>query len=72
MLAYRNWGIKEKGLTKTNIILPETAHPAFHKAADYFQIEVRIANIDYKNYKVKLNHLKSIIDSETVCVFFHN
>jgi len=36
MLAYRNWGIKEKGLTKTNIILPETAHPAFHKAAEYF------------------------------------
>ena len=28
--AYRDWG-REKGITKPNLVLPRTAHPAFEK-----------------------------------------
>lgn len=40
MLAYREQG-KAKGITDPNIVVSETAHSAFHKAAFYFGMEVR-------------------------------
>lgn len=32
---------KNKNITRGNIVMPESAHPAFNKAADYFNLEVR-------------------------------
>lgn len=32
---------KHKNITRGNIVMPESAHPAFNKAADYFNLEVR-------------------------------
>lgn len=41
MLAYREWGLKTKGITKPNIVMSHTAHAAFDKACFYFNIEMR-------------------------------
>ena len=35
----RDWGRAEKGITKPQMLLPTTAHPAFVKAAHYFDVE---------------------------------
>ena len=32
---------KNNNITRGNIVMPESAHPAFNKAADYFNLEVR-------------------------------
>ncbi len=39
MKTYRDWARAEKGITKPEIVLPVTAHPAFDKAAQYFGIK---------------------------------
>jgi len=41
MLAYRQWGLNERGITKPNIVASVTAHAAFDKACFYFGIELR-------------------------------
>lgn len=43
MKAYRDWGREKKGITRPEMILPLTAHAAFDKACQYFNIRpVRI------------------------------
>jgi glutamate/tyrosine decarboxylase-like PLP-dependent enzyme len=39
MLAYRDWARDTKGITAPQVVLPETAHPAFDKACHLFGIE---------------------------------
>lgn len=41
MLAYREKFSKEKGITKPNIVMPESGHCAFDKAGFYYNIEIR-------------------------------
>ena len=41
MLAYREKARAEKGVTKPNMIMSETAHCAFDKGGFYFGIEIR-------------------------------
>ena len=41
MLAYREWGKQQRGITRPNIVAPVTAHAAFDKACFYFGIELR-------------------------------
>lgn len=68
ILAYRNWGREERGITEPNIVIPETAHAAFYRACAYFGMEVRVADIDQKSYKVNVADLRKKIDDNTVCV----
>jgi sphinganine-1-phosphate aldolase len=41
MKAYRDRAIEQKGISQPEIVAPITAHPAFDKAAQYFQIRMR-------------------------------
>ena len=43
ILAYREHGAAERGITRPNVIKPETAHPAFDKACHLFGVELRRA-----------------------------
>eukprot|EP00116_Pleurobrachia_bachei_P009118 sb/3469380/ len=40
MKTHRDWGREVKGISKPNIVVPKTAHPAFDKAAAYFKIHI--------------------------------
>lgn len=57
MLAYKKWALKEKGITKPNIVASQTAHAAFDKACFLFDIELR--KIPLKNYKFDIDQIKS-------------
>ncbi|MFQ5751793.1 MAG: pyridoxal phosphate-dependent decarboxylase family protein, partial [bacterium] len=39
MKAYRDWARERKGITRPEMIVPSTAHTAFDKAAQYFNIK---------------------------------
>ena len=41
MLAYREKALAERGITKPNMVMSETAHCAFDKGGFYFHIEIR-------------------------------
>ena len=43
MLAYREHAAQTRGVTRPNVIKPETAHPAFDKACHLFGVELRRA-----------------------------
>ncbi len=41
LLAHRNWACAVKGITKPNIVVPDSAHCAFDKGSAYLGIELR-------------------------------
>ncbi len=46
MKAYRDQARDKKGITKPEMIVPTTAHAAFHKAAQYFNIDIIHVPVD--------------------------
>lgn len=56
------------GRTGGNLVLPVTAHPAFHKAAHYLGLEVRAVPVDLETFKVTASAIEREIDEDTVLV----
>jgi sphinganine-1-phosphate aldolase len=68
MLAYREWGREQRGISAPNVIKPETAHPAFDKACHLFGIEVKKAPVDPVTTKADVAWINDHIDDRTVAV----
>ena len=68
MLAYREWGRQQRGITTPNVIKPETGHPAFDKACHLFGMELRTAPVDATTTLVDVDWVADHIDDDTVAV----
>ena len=68
MLAYREWASQQRGITRPNVIKPETAHPAFNKACHLFGIELRTAPVDPVTTEVDTAWVDAHIDADTVAI----
>ena len=68
MLAYRELGAQERGITSPNVIKPETGHPAFDKACHLFGIELRTAPVDPTTTQVDVDWVAEHIDAGTVAL----
>lgn len=68
ILAYREYGIKEKGIKKPNLLICYTGHIAAVKSCDYLNIEVRLIKYD-REYKMDIGDMKRNIDENTICVY---
>ncbi|KAJ2162360.1 Dihydrosphingosine phosphate lyase [Coemansia sp. RSA 552] len=66
--AHVVWGRKERGIDTPNIVIPVTAHPAFDKAAEYFNIGITHAPVDPITQRVDVKALRRAIDSDTVLI----
>uniref|UniRef100_A0A1A9UGZ6 sphinganine-1-phosphate aldolase n=1 Tax=Glossina austeni TaxID=7395 RepID=A0A1A9UGZ6_GLOAU len=64
--AYRDYAREQKGITKANMVVPRTAHAAFDKAAQYFNIHVRYVDVDAESYEVNLKSFKKAINANTI------
>jgi len=49
------------------ILLPETAHPAFYKAANYLDVKPVILPVS-KDFRADLNHLEKLINEKTILI----
>ncbi len=67
VLAYREEGAR-RGIDHSNIVLAETAHPAFEKAAHLFGMEVRRAPIDPDSTRVAVDAVAGLLDDATVMI----
>ena len=67
MLAYREYGIK-KGLSDPEVLIPESAHIAFMKAAFLLKIKIRIVKVSEETGEFDLKTYLSAINSNTVAV----
>lgn len=52
---------------KPNVVAPETIHPAFDKAAQYFGLEMRYSRLK-SDYRCDVRDLESLIDANTVLI----
>jgi sphinganine-1-phosphate aldolase len=68
VLAYRDHAAKTKGVSRPNIVKPETAHPAFDKACHLFGVELRRAPVDPATTLVDLDFVSSAIDDQTIAI----
>ncbi|RZB39694.1 sphingosine-1-phosphate lyase [Asbolus verrucosus] len=64
--AYRDYAREIRGVRRPEIVIPATAHSAFDKAAQYFQLRVRSIPIDPHTTKVDVKAMKRAINSNTV------
>ncbi|OHD65338.1 MAG: hypothetical protein A2176_15505 [Spirochaetes bacterium RBG_13_51_14] len=68
MKVYRDMARAEKNITKPEIILPVTAHPAFHKAGEYFGIKIVLAPVNETDFLVRPDKVKKLINKRTVAL----
>ena len=65
----REWAKKHKPKAKQpEMIVPNTVHPAFNKAAHYFGIKLITCNIDPKTYKADLKDMDKKINKNTILI----
>ncbi|MGI5285617.1 pyridoxal phosphate-dependent decarboxylase family protein [Nonomuraea polychroma] len=53
---------------RPNLVVPVTAHPAFHKAAHYLGVEVVAVPVDLDTYRVRAEDVEQAIDDGTILV----
>jgi glutamate/tyrosine decarboxylase-like PLP-dependent enzyme len=68
MLAYRDHAAATRGISRPNVIKPETAHPAFDKACHLFGIELRVAPVDPVTTRVDTDWVAGAVDDGTVAL----
>lgn len=66
--AYRDYAREIRGILKPNIVLPKTAHAAFDKAAQYFNIRLRYVPVNTTTYEVDMKAFTRAINSRTILV----
>lgn len=62
--AYREYAYK-KGITKPEILMPESAHAAFVKGGKYFKMKIVKVPLDKKTYRVDFKKMKKMVNSNT-------
>jgi glutamate/tyrosine decarboxylase-like PLP-dependent enzyme len=66
LLVYREWG-RLRGITRPNVVMPVTAHPAFNKGAHYFGIDLRLAAVT-DAFVADMGSVRSLVDENTVAL----
>ncbi|MEQ1874672.1 MAG: aminotransferase class V-fold PLP-dependent enzyme [Ilumatobacteraceae bacterium] len=66
LLVYREWG-RARGITRPNVVLPHTAHPALDKGAHYFGIELRKAAVT-DQFTADMDSIRALVDDNTVAL----
>ncbi|UXI15777.1 Zinc finger protein 658 [Sarcoptes scabiei] len=75
--AYRDYGRKIRGIIKPELVLPDTAHAAFHKACQYFNVKLRLIPVDSRTFEANIRAMERAINRNTIalvgsaCAFPH-
>jgi glutamate/tyrosine decarboxylase-like PLP-dependent enzyme len=67
MKTYRDWAHEKKGITKPEMIAPVTAHAAFDKASEYFNIKMIHIPVD-ENFRADVDAAKKAITPNTIVI----
>lgn len=65
--AARNHARKYKGIVDGEIIIPESAHFSFKKAADMLNLKIVEAKLD-ENYRIDVDALNDVVSDKTVAI----
>jgi len=67
MKTYRDWARDMKGISKPEMIVPATAHAAFDKASQYFNITMRRIPVD-ADFKADIAKTKAAVTDNTIVI----
>jgi len=67
MKTYRDWARSEKGIRNPEMVVPDTAHAAFDKAAQYFKIRIKRISVD-SNFSADVSLMKKAVTRNTVVI----
>ena len=67
MKAYRDWARDRKGITQPEMIMPVTAHAAFEKAAQYFNIKPIRIPVD-QTYRADVEAARRAVTRNTIVI----
>ncbi|MCA9415914.1 MAG: aminotransferase class V-fold PLP-dependent enzyme, partial [Candidatus Omnitrophica bacterium] len=67
MKAYRDWAIDKKGIKNPEMVAPTTAHAAFDKASQYFNISLIRVPVD-QNYKADVAAMRNAVTKNTAVI----
>ncbi len=67
MKTYRDWARETKGITAPEIVLPVSAHAAFHKAAQYFCLEKKVVPLD-SEFRADVSAMAAAITPNTIAL----
>jgi glutamate/tyrosine decarboxylase-like PLP-dependent enzyme len=65
--TYRDSARDQKGISRPEIVAPATAHPAFDKAAQYFQVEMRRVPVG-SDFRADVAAMRSSLTRNTILV----
>jgi sphinganine-1-phosphate aldolase len=68
LLAHKRYYKKKKGITKPHIIMSETAHAAFYKAAEFFDLETTVLQVNTTTFTVTPDQYRKAITKNTICM----
>jgi glutamate/tyrosine decarboxylase-like PLP-dependent enzyme len=68
LLLYREQARHERGITSAQVILPETAHPAFRKGAHLFGMEIVDAPVDPESTLVDVDFVRAHVNDRTALI----
>ncbi|MBI5945207.1 MAG: aminotransferase class V-fold PLP-dependent enzyme [Chloroflexi bacterium] len=67
MKTYRDWAREKKGITKPEMIVPITAHAAFDKASQYFNIKTIHIPVD-ENFRADVEAARNAVTPNTIVI----
>ena len=67
MKTYRDWARDKQGVTRPEMVVPVTAHAAFDKASQYFNIKLIHIPVD-ANFRADVNAARKAITRNTVVI----
>ena len=67
MKTYRDWAREMKGIRNPEMIVPSTAHAAFDKASQYFNIKMKRIPVD-ENFKADIEKTRDAITPNTIVI----
>lgn len=68
MKVYRDWALAEKNISSPEIIMPDTAHPAFDKAGKYFGIKMIHIPVNPPDFRVDPARVEAAINQHTASI----
>ena len=66
--AYKNWGKKNKSIHHPELIVPHTAHSAFMKACEMYEIKCVVVRSNPKTFTIDPNEVRKCITSNTIAI----
>ncbi|OPL11348.1 MAG: sphingosine-1-phosphate lyase [delta proteobacterium MLS_D] len=65
--TYRDYGRHARGIRRPNMVIPETAHVAWEKGAEYFGVKAIHAPLD-DDWRVDVKAVKKLVNRNTVMI----